>query len=523
MNPYAILLPLLLPIIGVVCLLIGARSARTQRIGGVLFSGLGFLASLYLMWKVDKAGYIVLQSGGWAAPFGISLVADRFSAVMVAVSSFMGSGVAWYAVGEIDDDRLRRYFFPLYLALLFGVNGAFLTGDLFNLYVWFEVMLIASFVLMAIGGKKSELEGALKYVSLNLLASMFFLIGAGLIYGKTGTLNMADISARVGASPDAEGVLPAAMLLFVAFGVKAALFPLFFWLPSSYHTPPPAVSAIFAGLLTKVGVYALFRFHTLLFDSLFSHFQTLLIVLSVLTMVTGVLGAASHFQMRRILSFHIISQIGYMTVALGIMTPLALASGIFYLVHHIIVKTNLFLISGIVLRMKGSDDLARVGGLVKSAPWLALLFFVPAFSLGGIPPLSGFWAKLGVVLAGVEASRWWVVTAALLVGVMTLYSMTKIWAEGFWKAQPEKAEDAEEAPELADTEGVRSSLRWMVPPVALFAVATVAIGLVGAPLFSYTERAADQLMDPEGYRDAVLRPADDAPGVGPPYSSEGKD
>jgi len=504
MYAYAILLPLLIPIIGAVCLLIGAQSIRAQQIGGVFFSGLTFIASLVLVQLADEIGYVVLQSGGWAAPFGITLVADRFAAIMVAVSSFMGVAVAYYAVGEIDDQRLKRYFFPLYLVLLFGVNGAFLTGDLFNLYVWFEVMLIASFVLMSIGGKKNELEGGLKYVSLNLVASMFFLVGAGLIYGKTGTLNMADIAAKVGAAgDDGTQVLPAAMLLFVAFGVKAALFPFFFWLPSSYHTPPPAVSAIFAGLLTKVGVYALFRFHTLLFESLFSHFQLLLIVLSILTMVTGVLGAASHFEMRRILSFHIISQIGYMTVALAIMTPLALASGIFYLVHHIIVKTNLFLISGIVVRMRGTDDLAKVGGLVKTAPWLAVLFFIPAFSLGGIPPLSGFWAKLGVVAAAIEASLWWVVVAALLVGVLTLYSMTKIWGEAFWKAAPK---DAEDMSPVREPEKVKRDLFWMVPPVVVMVLATAVIGLFGNPLFEYTERAAAQLIDPGGYQKAVLFP-----------------
>ena len=504
-DAHALLLPLMLPFIGAVGLLVFARSVWTQRIGGLLFSGLCFLASLYLVFAVDEAGYIVMQAGGWAAPFGISLVADRFSAIMVAVSSFMGFGVAWYAVGEVDEGRLRRYFFPLYLVLMFGVNGAFLTGDLFNLYVWFEVMLIASFILMAIGGEREELEGALKYVSLNLIASMFFLIGAGLVYGITGTLNMADIAARVAAAPDPEAILPAALLLFVAFSVKAALFPFFFWLPSSYHTPLPAVSAIFAGLLTKVGVYALFRFHTLLFAPLFSHFQTLLIVLSVFTMVTGVLGAASHFQMRRILSFHIISQIGYMTVALAVMTPLALASGIFYLVHHIIVKTNLFLISGVTYQIKGSDDLACVGGLAKSAPWLAVLFFVPAFSLGGIPPLSGFWAKFGVVKAAVEAQHWWVVTFALLVGVLTLYSMTKIWAEAFWKKQPDvELLDGVERPPPPSPVGVRSALRWMVPPIAVMTIATVVIGLFGEPLFRYTERAAEQLLDAEGYKAAVL-------------------
>jgi multicomponent Na+:H+ antiporter subunit D len=212
--------------------------------------------------------------------------------------------------------------------------------------------------------------------------------------------------------------------------------------------------------------------------------------------------------MRRILSFHIISQIGYMTVALAIMTPLALAAGIFYLVHHIIVKTNLFLISGVVVRIKGTDDLARVGGLVKSAPWLAFLFFIPAFSLGGIPPLSGFWAKLGVVMAAIEGAHWGIVTAALLVGVLTLYSMTKIWGEAFWKSQPEPKEGAEsDALPLQDPVATRQALRWMVPPIAVMVVATVAIGLFGEPIFRYTERAAAQLLDAEGYQQAVLFPS----------------
>jgi multicomponent Na+:H+ antiporter subunit D len=330
-----------------------------------------------------------------------------------------------------------------------------------------------------------------------------------------GLVLVLDVPGRLSSSaaPDGESVMPAAMLLFVAFGVKAALFPFFFWLPSSYHTPPPAVSAIFAGLLTKVGVYALFRFHTLMFASLFSHFQLLLLVISILTMVTGVLGAASQFQMRRILSFHIISQIGYMTVALAIMSPLAIASGIFYLVHHIIVKTNLFLVSGVVLRIHGSDDLSRVGGMVKSLPWLAVLFFIPAFSLGGIPPLSGFWAKLGVVKAAVEGAHWAVVTAALLVGVMTLYSMTKIWGEAFWKSQPEAADGEGQvtATSPGDVLATRKALRWMVPPIAVMALATVLIGFLGEPLFRYTERAAAQLMDAQGYQQAVLLSSPELP------------
>lgn len=479
-------------------MLLGHNSLAFQRVGGVACASLTFILSLYLVYVVDQADFVIIQVGAWEAPFGISLVADRFSAVMVAVSSFMGAAVAVYALGEIDDVRLRKFFFPLYLILIFGVNGAFLTGDLFNLYVWFEVMLIASFVLISMGGGKGELEGGLKYVVLNLLSSIMFLAGAGIIYGQTGTLNMADIAHTLSTTPDAGWVTSSSMLLLVSFGLKAGIFPFFFWLPASYHTPPSTVSAIFAGLLTKVGVYALFRAYTLMFVPIFPQVQPLILVLAVLTMVTGVFGAASHFDMRRILSFHIVSQIGYMILGLAFMTPLALAAAIFYLVHHIIVKTNLFLVSGVVVRLKGSCDLAKVGGLCKSAPWLALLFFIPAFSLGGIPPLSGFWAKFAVVKAGLEIESWIAVTAALLVGVLTLFSMTKIWAEAFWKQQPADV-DAQPQPNPA------GHLAYMVVPIAVLAVSTILIGIFGEPLFSFSERAAAQLLNPQEYISAVLQ------------------
>ena len=504
MNELVIFLPLLVPLCAAVCLLLTAKSIRFQRIGGVVGSILTLIASSYLLWQTDVHGVIVAQAGGWAAPLGITFAADRLGAVMVFISSLMGAAVAIYSLSEIGEDYIRKFFYPLFLFLLFGVNGAFLTGDLFNLYVWFEVMLISSFVLVSMGGKKNELEGGLKYVCLNLLASALFLAGAGILYGKLGTLNMADLSVKIATASEPTWIISGSMLLLVSFGLKAGVFPLFFWLPASYHTPPVAVSAIFAGLLTKVGVYALIRAYTLIFTPLFGEIQGILITISVLTMITGVLGAASHFEMRKILSFHIVSQIGSMTLGLAFMTPLALAAAIFYLIHHIIVKTNLFLVSGIVIRKKGSDDLARIGGLYKSAPWLAALFFIPAFSLGGIPPLSGFWAKLGIIQSGLDIGAYVSVAAALGVGILTLFSMTKIWAEAFWKKQPEHA-----------PEGEREScgdghIAWMVIPVTFLAICTVVIGLFGEPLFAFSERAAAQLADSSEYISAVL----DAPETG---------
>jgi len=343
------------------------------------------------------------------------------------------------------------------------------------------------------------LEGGVKYLVINLFSSILFLSGIGLIYGKLGTLNMADIAFQLSRTEDAFLVNSSAMLLLAAFGVKAAIFPFFFWLPASYHTPNVAISALFAGLLTKVGVYALIRAYTLFFHTQFDVVQDVLLFLAGATMVTGVLGAAVQYEIRKILSFHIISQIGYMVMGLAIGSSLAIAGAIFYTIHHIIVKTNLFLIAGLVIRKCGTADLKKIGGLYKWAPGLSLLFFIPAFSLGGIPPLSGFWAKFTVIRAGLEGQHYLLVTVALLVGVLTLFSMTKIWAEAFWKNK-----------ELADTDtdpyaGKTLPLSMTAPCIAL-ALMTVALGLFSNPLFVLAQTASDQLLDPATYIETVLNP-----------------
>lgn len=495
---HLIILPILIPFVCAVLSFI-FRSLRMQRLLGFVGVSGVTVASVALLSATNQHGHIVLHVGNWNAPFGIVLVADLLSAIMVLISSLMGFLVALYSLRDIDEHRQRFYYFPLYNLLLVGVNGAFLTGDLFNLYVWFEVMLIASFVLLSLGGEKPQLEGAFKYVAINLVSSALFLAGAGLIYSKVGTLNMADIALKLSGEPDSFLINSTAILFLIAFGVKAALFPFFFWLPASYHTPPAAISAIFAGLLTKVGVYALIRAFTLFFNESFVFKQDLLMGLAALTMVTGVLGAAAQYNIRRILSFHIVSQIGYMIMGLALLTQLALAATVFYLVHHIIVKTNLFLISGIIQKMKGTEELKQLGGLYKVMPWLAVLFFIPAFSLGGIPPLSGFWAKFALIKASLEIEVYWIVAVALIVGIMTLFSMTKIWAEAFWKKDPAQAEGAPSTDKVAP-----ASLRFMFAPAIVMMVMTLYLGFFGADMFALSERAAEQLMNPSSYIKAVL-------------------
>jgi len=489
-------MPLVLPFLTAVLAFL-TRFGPTGRWVSVGGNALLLGASVLLMARVLDEGVIAGQMGNWAAPFGITLVADYLSAVMVVITAITALAVSVYALSDIDDRKEHLGYHALFNVLIGGVAGAFLTGDLFNLYVWFEVMLISSFGLLVLGGKKEQIDGGVKYVTLNLISTILFLSGIGLLYGMTGTLNMADIAQTLPGVENQGLVTVVAMMFMVAFGVKAAVFPLFFWLPAAYHTPAFSVSAVFAGLLTKVGVYALIRMFTLVFNADIGFTHSILLWVAALTMVTGVLGAAAQNDIRKILSFHIVSQIGYMIMGLALLTPLALAGAVFYLVHHIIVKANLFLIAGVVERIAGSTDLARIGGFYKTAPLLAVLFFVPAFSLAGFPPLSGFWAKYVLVAAALEDQAWVIAAVALVVGLLTIFSMTKIWAEAFWKAHPDGAD-----PKLSTlTVQDRRSLLW---PIASLAGMTLVIGFFPETFVGFAETAAGQLLDPSAYVSAVL-------------------
>lgn len=499
----AVTLAILTPLITAVLCLIFLRSLPLQRFFGVAGMVVLLGVALRLMADVSDGTIQVVRFGDWAAPFSIVLVADLLSAIMVLVSAIIGLAVAVYSLADIDAQRERFGYYAFLHFMMLGVCGAFLTGDIFNMFVWFEVMLISSFVLMSLGGERPQMEGAVKYVTLNLISSSLFLAACGILYGQTGTLNMADLAVRAKDYMQPELLTMTAMLFLVAFGLKAAVFPLFFWLPASYHTPPVSVSAVFAGLLTKVGVYALIRVFTLIFTESLIFTHGLLLALAGFTMLTGVLGAMVQHDFRRLLSFHIVSQIGYMILGLALLTPLALAGTVFYLFHHIVVKANLFLVSGITNRYAGTYDLKKLGGFYAAVPLVSVLFFIPAMSLGGIPPLSGFFAKFAIVKAGLVDETmfggWspFLAGVALLVGLMTLFSMTKIWAEVFWK-KPE--------PGFEPHRGhVPRAERWLLlTPVAVLAALTLAIGFFPQFFFDFADRAAAQILAPDNYIRAVL-------------------
>lgn len=496
MSAWLLTLPILIPLVTAATSLVLWRSVRAQRAAALIGAIALLVAALALTARVDAEGIQVMQAGAWEAPFGISLVADLFSAIMVTVAAAMGLAIVYYSLWSMDRERESFCYYPLLQVLLMGVCGAFLTGDLFNLYVWFEVMLMASFVLLSLGGERPQLEGAIKYVTLNLVSSAVFLSAVGILYGIVGTLNMADLAVKLNGDTEPVMATTLAMMFLVAFGIKAAIFPLFFWLPASYHTPPIAVTAIFAGLLTKVGVYALMRVFTLLFTQDVGFTHTVILVLAGFTMVTGVLGAAAQNEFRRILTFHIVSQIGYLIMGLALFTPLALAGSVYYMVHVIIAKTNLFLIGGVVYASEGTYELKKLGGLYKRRPYLSLAFMISAMALAGIPPLSGFFAKYSLAAAGLDRGSYGIVAAALGVSVLTLFSMTKIWAAAFWAPGPTE-------PAAIDAGGERR-IRAMMVPVAALAGASVAMG-VGAEYFiGLSMRASAQLLDPNQYIGAVL-------------------
>lgn len=492
--------PLLLPFLAAALAMLAWRWVAVQRWLGVAGAVGQLIAGIVLLVTVRGEGVVATQIGGWPAPFGITLVADLLSAVMVVITGLMGLAVIVFSFGGLDTRRESFGYYPLMLILLVGIGGAFLTGDIFNLFVWFEVMLIASFVLLTLGGERAQLEGALKYVTINLVSSAFFLSAVGILYGLTGTLNMADLSERLRVLDEPVLETTVAMLLLVVFGIKAAVFPLFFWLPASYHTPPVAVSAIFAGLLTKVGVYALIRTFTLLFvdDVGFTH--TVLLAVAGLTMLLGAVGAVTQRDLRRVLSFLVISAVGYMVMGLGLFTAFALGAALFYLVQDAIAKTALFLLAGLVRRVGGSFDLARLGGLYRTNPLLAGLFLLPALSLAGIPPMSGFVAKIGIIEAGLIGGQYLVVGLALVASVVTLLAVAVAWGEAFWKSAPEGASIELEEYRVSSS-GQRLS---MVAPVAVLVGLVVLLGLAAEPVLELALRAGDQLMAPDAYLDAVL-------------------
>jgi multicomponent Na+:H+ antiporter subunit D len=541
-------LPVVLPLLAAGAkFAIGTRLPRLNRAISVGTLSAVLVVAAVLLVAADRHGPQVAAIGGWRPPVGIVLVADRLSALMLLISAAVTLCVLVYSYGQgsADDEEglPLAVFHPTYLVLSAGISNAFLAGDLFNLYVGFEILLVSSYVLITLGGTSSRIRSGTTYVIVSLLSSLLFLAAIGLVYGATGTLNLADLSLRLRAlDPDVRLVLELALLL--AFGIKAAVFPMSAWLPDSYPTAPAPVTAVFAGLLTKVGVYAVIRTETLLFPD-DDRVAAALMVVALLTMVIGILGAVAQTDVKRMLSFTLVSHIGYMVFGVALGSRIGLSGAIFYAVHHITVQTTLFLTAGMIERVAGSTSSERIGGLARTAPLLAVLFFLPAMNLAGIPPFSGFIGKLALVEGGAQDGSWlaWtLVGGSVATSLLTLYAVGKAWSRVFWRAprvaMPTGTGNTTPDDVRGATLGGRDIVRGGAMP-RLMTGATAALVMLGlsftvvaGPLTDLTDRAAGELRTRATYVDAVapatLLRADDgsyvegpAPGAPGPAAPSG--
>jgi multicomponent Na+:H+ antiporter subunit D len=553
-------LPVVVPLMAAALTLVLGRHPHAQRLVSIgALSGVAVVAAV-LCYAADRHGPQSIWIGAWPEPLGIALVADRLSSLMLLVSAVVTLAVLVYSVGQgMTDDAESAplsIYHPSFQVLVGGVANAFLAADLFNLFVSFEMLLFASYVLLTLGGSEPRIRAGTIYVVVNILSSMLFLIAVATVYAATGSLNFAQLSMRLAVLPDSVSLL-LQLLLLTTFCIKAAVFPLSFWLPDSYPTAPAPVTAVFAGLLTKVGVYAILRTQTLLFPD--SPLTDLLLVAALLTMIVGILGAVAQSDIKRMLSFTLVSHIGYMVLGVGLATSAGISGAIFYVVHHITIQTVLFLVLGLVEHRAGSTSLLRLGGLSRLAPVLGISFFVPAMNLAGIPPMSGFLGKVGLTSASIGVGTplaYTLAAAGMVTSLLTLYAVAKAWSTAFWRT-PEQAHETARAVQAEDDRqepggdpaGVTPPARHVVrvgtstygphqvaearsilddgsdrdlhqrlqagdlpsslprtmlgATLGLLAV-SLTLTLVAGPLFDYTDRAAVDLLEREPYISSVL-------------------
>lgn len=492
--------PILFQMLLAVVLLFFWNKSTTQRWISVIGSVAGIVLSIFLFSYVWNNGIQTIQMGGWKAPFGISLVADTLAVTLVLITHIIALAVSIFSNTAIVSSRVKFGYYPILHLMIMGLSGAFMTGDIFNLYVWFEVIIISSFVLLTIGGKKVQIEGAVKYFTLNMLASIVFLTAIALLYGTTGTLNMAELAVLVPTIEDKGLIEIIGLTFFVAFGVKAGVFPLYVWLPASYHTPPSAVSALFGGLLTKLGVYAMIRVFTLIFPpDEFSH--TIIQVMALLTIFGGAVGAYIQRDIVKVFSYLIICHIGFMIAGLSLNSEIAIIGAVFYMIHDMIVKANLFLVSGISQRIAGSSKLESMGGVLNSYPKLAILFAIPLFSLVGIPPLSGFWPKISLFQASLSAEDYWTLGLLIFGSFMTLVVVAKVWNQAIAKKipNPKKLKNFVYFSDFSRKEKIT-----LITPIVLLSIVSLYIGFSAETIQVLVERIATELNDHQGYFDAVF-------------------
>ena len=486
-----VVMPMIIPLLTGVILVFLRSHVKVQRVLS-LIATLGTAGvSLYMLNLIQTDGILSLDFGGWLPPYGILFVADSFSVLLVLTTAIVSSIILLYAFSSIGAARENMFFYSFVLFLIAGVNGSFLTGDLFNLFVCFEVMLLASYVLITLGGRKIQLVESIKYVSINVLSSWFFLLGIAYLYGTVGTLNMAHLSERIAEVGQGPLLTVISLIFLIVFSLKSGLL-LYFWLPGSYSSPPTAIAALFGALLTKVGIYAMFRMFTLIFYHEPTITHSLIGIMAAITMIGGSLGAIAYKDIRQIVSYNVVITVGFILVGLAVSTEIAIQGSIYYIIHDMIIKALLFLLAGTMIYLTGTSRIENMSGLIRNYPLLGWLFFLSILSLAGIPPLSGFIGKLYVGQGAVDAGAFGLLAIAFLSSMFVLYSLLRIFMNTFWGETI-----------ISEDEEVPLKKRLLLPCV-LLGIGTLALGLGVEGLAAYVSDAAYTLMNPEVYVDAVL-------------------
>lgn len=484
-------IPIVIPLLAGIFLAFFHKRLTVSRLLAKLFILLNLGFAAYLAVQVFTHGSIIMETGSWAAPYGIILVADPLSVLLVLAVNILGTGCLFIAPKLVPEQQEQFYFYTFAFLLIGGVTGAFLTGDLFNLFVFFEVLLMASYGLIVLGGSKAQLRESLKYVIINLFSSIIFVTTVAFLYSVVGTVNMAHIAERV-QDVEQKGVLTTiGIVLFFVFATKAALFPLYYWMPKSYTMPNPVTSALFGALLTKVGVYSILRVFSLIFvfETDFTH--PLFMIIVALSLIFGVIGALSTNDIKLIISYNVIPSIGFILLGLAVFNETGMSGSVYYLLHDMIIKTTLFLLIGVVVYVAGTSDLRKMGGLIHDYPLLGWLLFISAFILAGIPPFSGFIGKILLLQGAFENGHVVIIIIGLLTSLLILYSVMKIFIHGFWG---EKKEDVQ-----------RKSTKGMIGPIAFLIAVSVFMGIGAELIYPHIDTVAAYLLDPELYIQSVLK------------------
>lgn len=486
------LLPIMIPFFsGIIMLFIGKRPVAHRVIAAI--SGLLLIiSSLWLIIEIYQNGTMVTFLGNWASPFGISLVMDMTAALLITTTAIITFLTIIYSFQTIGIEREKYYYYVMILFMITGINGAFSTGDIFNMFVFFEVFLLASYVLITLGGTKIQLQEGFKYIVVNIIASNFFVLGLAYLYSVTGSLNMADISNKLAGFDGSFSIMSLVAIVFLfVFATKAGVFPLYFWLPGSYYAPPMPILIFFGALLTKVGVYAIARTYSLFFmdNTAFTH--QLLLFLALITIVMGCIGALSFSDMKKVIIYNIIIAVGIILVGVAMMDESGMIGAMYYLIHDMIIKAALFMLVGFLIYRTGQTNPDRLGGLIKQHPFVGWMFFIAALALAGVPPLSGFYGKLFIVQSTFENGQHIAGIIVLASSLVVLYSVMNLFIKVFWG----------EEMDFTTLRPVKSD-KVLFASIAMVII-SIAFGLAADVLYPLFEMAAQSFYDPSSYSEYI--------------------